>query len=69
MQLTSIQLPGVQTNLSCLQPLCVCFKPATAIRAINPSAEDDYDWYSRQTIHLYLSHSTDAADIMKKCQR
>lgn len=56
MQLTSIQLPGVQTNLSCLQPVSL-LQPATAIKAINPSAEDDCDWFGRQTINLYLSHS------------
>lgn len=56
MQLTSIQLPGVQTNLSCLQPVSL-LQPATAIKAINPSAEDDCDWFCRQTINLYLSHS------------
>lgn len=56
MQLTSIQLPGVQTNLSCLQPVSL-LQPARAIKAINPSAEDDCDWFGRQTINLYLSHS------------
>lgn len=56
MQRTSIQLPGVQTNLSCLQPVSLP-QPATAIKAINPSAEDDCDWFGRQTINLYLSHS------------
>lgn len=55
MQLTYIQLPGVQTNLSCLQPVSL-LQPATAIKAINPSAEDDCDWFVRQTINLFLSH-------------
>lgn len=72
MQLTSIQLPGVQTNLSRLQPVSQR-QPATAIKPINPSAEDDYDWFSRQTINLYLSlprsPGADAPNIMKKRQR
>lgn len=50
-------------------------EPATAIKPINPSTEDDYDWFGRQTINLYLSYSpthslsfVDEPNIMKKCQ-
>lgn len=55
-QLTSIQLPGVQTNLSRLQSVSL-LQPATTIKPINPLAGNDYDWFGRQTINLYLSHS------------
>lgn len=75
MLLTSIQLPGAQTNFSCFLPVSLP-EPATAIRPINPSTQDDYDWFGRQTINLYLSHSfthsfsfVDVKNIMKKCQR
>lgn len=56
MLLTSIQLPGAQTNFSCSQHVSMP-EPATAIKPINPSTEDDYDWFGRQTINLYLFHS------------
>lgn len=52
MHLTHGQLPGVESNLSCLQPVSQ-LQPAAAIRAINPSAEDDCDWFVRQTINLF----------------
>lgn len=52
MHLTHSQLPGVESNLSCLQPVSQ-LQPAAAIRAINPSAEDDCDWFLRQTINLF----------------
>lgn len=75
MLLTSIQLPGAQTNFSCSHCVSVP-EPATAIKPINPSTEDDYDWFGRQTINLYLSHSpthslsfVDEPNIMKKCQQ
>lgn len=42
MLLTSIQLPGAQTNFSCFLPVSLP-EPATAIRPINPSTQDDYD--------------------------
>ena len=47
---------GSNQSLSCLQPVPLP-QPAAAIKPINPSAEHDYDWFSRQTINLYLSRS------------
>lgn len=47
MLFTSIQFPGAQTNFSCSQSVSVP-EPATAIKPINPSTEDDYDWFARQ---------------------
>lgn len=51
-------------------------EPATAIKHINPSTEDDYDWFGHQIINLYPSHSpthslffVDETNIMRKCQR
>lgn len=44
-----------------ISPVFMCavclLQPAAAIKAINPSAEHDYDWSGCQTINLYLSHS------------
>lgn len=43
-------------------------EPATAIRPINPSTQDDYDWFGRQTINLYLSHSFHSSLLFCGCK-
>lgn len=69
MQLTSIQLPGVQTNLSCLQSLCFNLQqPSKPL--IHPPKMTVTDLAAKQSIciSLTLSSGVDVQNIMKKCQ-